>query len=93
MAEKIGYEVELTDNDFRDQLNMSFEKDRYAVKTLISLINVGKDDFEGQRRLAQAIFDTSAFETNFRMSSNDDFKLVSQNPRIPYAKKTEENNA
>lgn len=83
MAEKIGYEIELTDNDVRDQLNMAFELDRYAIKTLISMVKVDKNDFEGQSKLAKAIFDTSTFETQFRMNSNDDFRLASQNPRVP----------
>lgn len=93
MPEKVGYEVELSDNALRDQLNMSFEKDRYAIKTLISLINLGKDDFEGQRKLARAIFDTSTFETAFRMASNDDFRLVSQKPRAVLPPQEDENNA
>lgn len=84
MAEKIGNEVELTDNLFRDQMNMAFEKDRFAVKLLISLVNVDKDDYQTQRKLSQAIFDTSEFETTYRMAMNDDFKLVAQNPRVPY---------
>ena len=83
MAEKVGYEVELTDNMLRDQLNQAFEKDRYAVKTLLSLIDVDKDDFENQRKLTQSIFDLATFETSFRMASNDDFRAVSKNPRVP----------
>lgn len=84
MTEKAGQEVELTDNILRDQLNQSFEKDRYAIKQLISLVNIGRDDYEGQRQLARAIFDTSEFETTFRMASNDDFRAVSANPRVPW---------
>ena len=83
MAEKVGYEVEITDNMLRDQLNQAFEKDRYAVKTLLSLIDVDKDDFENQRKLTQSIFDLATFETSFRMASNDDFRAVSKNPRVP----------
>lgn len=90
MAEKVGYEVELSENALRDQLNMSFEKDRYAIKTLLSLVSVDKDDFQSQRKLTQAIFDTSEFETSFRMASNDDFRAVSQNPRVPLPEQSEE---
>ena len=83
MEEKEGEDDELTENTRRDQRYQAFEKDRDAVKTLLSLIDVDKDDFENQRKLTQSIFDLATFETSFRMASNDDFRAVSKNPRVP----------
>lgn len=83
MVENSGFEFELSENELRNEFNMAFQKECVAIKTLISLVNIGSDDIEGQRKLSQAIYYTSEFDRFFRSASNDDFRAIAANPRVP----------
>jgi hypothetical protein len=77
-------EVKPGDNLLRDQLIDAFEKERYAINVLISLIDVKNLDEHCQKKLIGCIEDTSNFDVIFRMAQRDEFRAVGANPTIPW---------
>lgn len=83
MVENSGFEFELSENELRNQFNMAFQKERVAIRTLLSLIHLDTDDFVNQGKLNRAVYDINEFDLFFRNASVDDFRAIAANPRVP----------